>query len=55
MFILWKLEYSRDGKPTLSPFVWPNKGCLSYFWIVKGEIEWCINTGIEPWIAEPMD
>lgn len=50
----WKLEYSIDVKPTLYPSVWQNKGCLSHFWIVNGKIEWCENTGIEPWIAEPM-
>ncbi|MHA7111349.1 DUF6527 family protein [Sunxiuqinia elliptica] len=49
----WQLEYSIEGKPTLFPSVWQNKGCLSHFWVVNGEIEWCGNTGIEPWIAEP--
>ena len=50
----WELKCSIEGKPTLYPSVWQNKGCLSHFWIVKGKIEWCSNTGIEPWIAEPM-
>ncbi|WP_423128484.1 DUF6527 family protein [Gaoshiqia sp. Z1-71] len=49
----WKLEHSIEGKPTLYPSVWQNKGCLSHFWIANGKIEWCSNTGIEPWVAEP--
>lgn len=50
----WRLERSFENRPTLYPSIWQNKGCLSHFWIVDGRIEWCGNTGIEPWIAEPM-
>lgn len=49
----WKLIKSKKGKPTLYPSVWQNKGCLSHFILIKGKVEWCNNTGIEPWVAEP--
>lgn len=48
----WRLEHSFEGKPTLYPSVWQNKGCMSHFWVVNGKIEWCGNTGVEPWIVE---
>lgn len=49
----WKLKQSANGRPTLHPSIWQNKGCFSHFWIIDGKIKWCGNTGIEPWIAEP--
>ena len=49
----WNLQHSYGGKPTLNPSIWQNKGCFSHFWVINGKIEWCHNTGIEPWIAEP--
>lgn len=48
----WKLELSSKGVPTLSPSVWQKKGCYSHFQIIKGQIKWCTNTGIEPWLIE---
>ena len=49
----WKLKRSVNGRPTLYPSVWQNKGCCSHFWVIDGKIEWCRNSGIKPWIAEP--
>lgn len=50
----WIVKKSRSGRPTLYPSVWQNKGCYSHFWIEDGRVYWCKNTGIEPWIAEPV-
>ncbi|QED38957.1 hypothetical protein FK178_15075 [Antarcticibacterium arcticum] len=47
----WKIIVSESGKPSLFPSVWQNQGCKSHFWIEDGEIRWCKNTGMEPWIA----
>lgn len=50
----WSVSPSKTGRPSVYPSVWQNKGCLSHFWIEEGKINWCKNTGIEPWIAEPQ-
>lgn len=49
----WSVDSSKTGRPSVYPSVWQNKGCLSHFWIDDGKINWCKNSGIEPWIAEP--
>jgi len=45
----WSVRSSKDGRPTLSPSVWQNKGCKSHFWISDGRIFWCNSTGEYPW------
>ena len=49
----WTVEKSKYGRPSLYPSVWQNKGCCSHFWIKDGRVQWCNNSGIEPWIAYP--
>jgi hypothetical protein len=49
----WNVSQSKNGRPSLQPSVWQNKGCLSHFWIEDGNVNWCKNSGIEPWVAEP--
>lgn len=49
----WRLELSASGRPTLSPSVWRNKGCMSHFWIKDGRVFWCGDTGQEPWKVRP--
>lgn len=49
----WHIELSQDGRPTLHPSVWRNKGCMSHFWLKDGRVYWCGDTGVEPWRARP--
>lgn len=49
----WTVEKTKAGRPSLYPSVWQNTGCCSHFWIKDGRVNWCSNSGIEPWVAEP--
>lgn len=49
----WRLSGSINMPPSLSPSVWRNRGCMSHFWIKKGRVHWCGNTGTPPWVARP--
>jgi len=49
----WTVKETVAGRPSLYPSVWQNKGCFSHFWIQDGQICWCGNSGLEPWVAEP--
>jgi hypothetical protein len=44
----WILKKSRNKRPTLSPSVWRDIGCMSHFWMEDGRIYWCQNTGFLP-------
>lgn len=44
----WSVRHSNDGRPTLSPSVWQNKGCKSHFWVSDGRVFWCSSTGEYP-------
>lgn len=37
----WTVTRTKDGRPTLYPSVWQNKGCCSHFWIKDGRVLWC--------------
>jgi len=37
----WDVTADAQGKPTLSPSVWRQKGCRSHFWVRGGRIYWC--------------
>ena len=50
----WTVKKTPAGRPTVHPSVWQNKGCCSHFWIKDGRVYWCNNTGVEPWVAEPL-
>src|SRR3989339_42403 len=32
----WSVIETDSGRPTVSPSIWQNKGCLSHFWITNG-------------------
>lgn len=45
----WRLiERSRE-RPTLSPSIWRDVGCMSHFWVHDGRVYWCSDTGSPPW------
>lgn len=44
----------RDGRVSLSPSVYQRENCYSHFWITDGGVSWCGNSGVPPWIAEPL-
>jgi len=44
----WQLNMSDFGRPTISPSIWRNQGCLSHFWITDGRISCCMNSESYP-------
>lgn len=36
----WKLNIDPEGKPTLHPSIWRQKGCKSHFWLRNGKVTW---------------
>ena len=36
----WKLHIDPEGKPTLHPSIWRQKGCKSHFWLRNGKVTW---------------
>ncbi|HYX05506.1 MAG TPA: DUF6527 family protein [Bacteroidales bacterium] len=44
----WNVKHSKNGRPSVYPSIWQNKGCLSHFWINDGRIDWCTNSGNAP-------
>lgn len=41
----WAVSVDRLRRPTLHPSVRQTANCLSHFWIRKGEVAWCPDTG----------
>lgn len=37
----WKLSYSKDKRPNLSPSVYRSVNCRSHFFLERGRIRWC--------------
>lgn len=50
----WTVEESKFGRPSVYPSVWQNKDCFSHFWITDGKVHWSNNSGIAPWLADPL-
>lgn len=44
----WLFVESEYGRPTISPSVWRDIGCLSHFWIDDGRVYWVADTGMTP-------
>jgi hypothetical protein len=44
----WVVTRSDDGRPSMSPSVWRDVGCLSHFWVDDGRVYWCHDTGSTP-------
>jgi hypothetical protein len=41
----WKVIIDWWGRPTIEPSVRQIAGCYAHFWIRRGSIEWCDDTG----------
>lgn len=41
----WSVTIDRLGRPTLQPSVRQVAGCYSHFWVRRGAVEWCGDTG----------
>lgn len=51
----WSVGIDWLGRPTLHPSVRQTSGCYSHFWLKRGELTWCADTG-QPWpVAEGRD
>lgn len=37
----WDIILDLEGRPSLSPSVWRQKGCHSHFWLRRGRVVWC--------------
>jgi hypothetical protein len=37
----WDITIDKNGRPSLLPSVWLQKGCRSHFWLKNGRIIWC--------------
>lgn len=41
----WSVSTDWWGRPTLTPSVRRTDGCRCHFWLRKGMVEWCADTG----------
>lgn len=41
----WVVMIDRFSRPTIRPSVRREEGCYSHFWIRRGVVEWCRDTG----------
>lgn len=41
----WTYTADRLGRPTIHPSIWQLDGCRCHFWVKKGEIDWCGDSG----------
>ncbi len=41
----WSVSTDWWGRPTLAPSVRRTDGCRCHFWLRKGAVEWCADTG----------
>lgn len=44
----WSVEVDWLGRPTLDPSIRQTSGCYSHFWLRRGKLDWCGDTG-QPW------
>ena len=42
----WSVSIDWWGRPTLAPSVRRTDGCRCHFWLRKGAVEWCADTGL---------
>lgn len=41
----WKVTHDWLGRPSIAPSVHRTDGCRCHFWMKKGKIEWCKDSG----------
>jgi hypothetical protein len=41
----WSVSFDFFNRPTINPSIHQTSGCMSHFWIRKGDIDWCEDTG----------
>lgn len=41
----WTVELDWLKRPTLNPSIRETSGCKAHFWVCKGRVEWCSDTG----------
>lgn len=41
----WSCQSDWIGRPSLRPSVWRHARCYSHFWLTKGMVDWCKDTG----------
>jgi hypothetical protein len=49
----WYLDVGRENRPSLHPSIWRSTGCMSHFWVRDGYVNWCPDSGREPWKVRP--
>lgn len=45
----WSLTSELNGSPTIYPSVWQDTPCYSHFWVRKGRVYWCLDSGTPSW------
>lgn len=41
----WRIQSTFFGSATIFPSVRCNDGCYSHFWVRRGHVDWCADTG----------
>jgi hypothetical protein len=41
----WTYTADRLARPTIHPSIWQLDGCRCHFWVKRGEIDWCSDSG----------
>jgi hypothetical protein len=44
----WSVTIDFLQRPTLNPSVRQLEGSYAYFWVRKGQIDWCADSGVKP-------
>lgn len=44
----WSVAWDWLGRPSVDPSVRQTAGCYAHFWVRRGRVEWCGDTG-RPW------
>ena len=41
----WAVTFDWLNRPSIEPSVRQTAGCCSHFWVRRGVVEWCVDTG----------
>jgi len=44
----WQVTVDFLGRPTIHPSIWQRDGTCAHFWIRRGNVEWCGDSGRKP-------